>query len=101
MPTYRQCNYETSSSRRKSRREHARKLELAKRLEGVEIEAEHHTELEEHATEQEEAQGKETESRCSGCDGYGVVLKVRQLGKGMTQQTRCPCDDCGGKYIRV
>jgi DnaJ family protein A protein 2 len=37
------------------------------------------------------------ETVCSGCDGHGVVLKVRQLGPGMMQQIRCACDDCGGK----
>jgi DnaJ family protein A protein 2 len=37
------------------------------------------------------------ETMCDGCDGHGVVLKVRQLGPGMMQQIRCACDDCGGK----
>jgi DnaJ family protein A protein 2 len=36
------------------------------------------------------------EVSCSGCDGHGVVIKMRQLGPGMVQQVQAHCDDCGG-----
>jgi DnaJ-class molecular chaperone len=34
---------------------------------------------------------------CTGCDGHGVVIQIRQLAPGMKQQVQCTCDDCGGK----
>ena len=34
---------------------------------------------------------------CTGCDGHGIVMKVRQLGPGMLQQIQAHCDECGGK----
>ena len=37
------------------------------------------------------------ETTCDGCDGHGIVLKVRQLGPGMLQQVQARCDECGGK----
>ena len=37
------------------------------------------------------------EKTCSGCDGHGVVMKVRQLGPGMIQQIQAHCDECAGK----
>jgi len=37
------------------------------------------------------------ETMCTGCDGHGIVMKVRQLGPGMLQQIQAHCDECGGK----
>jgi len=36
-------------------------------------------------------------SKCSHCDGTGVVLKMRSLGFGMVQQLQERCSHCGGE----
>jgi DnaJ family protein A protein 2 len=39
--------------------------------------------------------GKAT--KCSGCDGQGVVLELRQIALGMVQQIQRHCQDCEGE----
>jgi len=39
--------------------------------------------------------------QCSGCNGLGVVNKIRQMGPGMLQQVRAKCEDCKGQGHRV
>jgi DnaJ family protein A protein 2 len=41
------------------------------------------------------------ETHCDGCNGRGIVLKMRQLGPGMIQQVQAHCDDCGGKGVMI
>mmetsp|Transcript_11087 Transcript_11087/g.17792 ORF Transcript_11087/g.17792 Transcript_11087/m.17792 type:complete len:411 (+) Transcript_11087:151-1383(+) len=36
-------------------------------------------------------------SECSGCDGHGVVMEMRQLGPGMITQMQRPCSQCQGQ----
>lgn len=33
---------------------------------------------------------------CSGCQGTGMKVSVRQLGPGMIQQMQHPCSECKG-----
>jgi DnaJ family protein A protein 2 len=35
--------------------------------------------------------------RCSGCDGQGVVLELRQIALGMVQQIQRHCTECEGE----
>ena|ERR1719265_697344 len=35
--------------------------------------------------------------QCSGCQGNGVKIQVRQFGPGMIQQMQSVCNDCRGK----
>ena len=34
---------------------------------------------------------------CSGCDGQGVVVELRQIALGMVQQMQRRCGECGGE----
>ena len=34
---------------------------------------------------------------CSGCDGQGVVVELRQIALGMVQQVQRRCGECGGE----
>lgn len=38
---------------------------------------------------------------CSGCNGQGMKVLMRQIGPGMMQQSVQPCSDCGGEGKRV
>lgn len=41
--------------------------------------------------------GKEgAEKHCSGCNGRGIKVQLRQLGPGMVQQIQSSCNDCKG-----
>ncbi|GAA0163458.1 chaperone [Lithospermum erythrorhizon] len=35
-------------------------------------------------------------SKCSGCQGTGMKVTIRQLGPGMIQQMQHPCNECKG-----
>jgi len=34
---------------------------------------------------------------CSGCNGQGVVIRLRQIGAGIMQQVQMHCPDCNGQ----
>lgn len=34
--------------------------------------------------------------KCSGCQGSGMKVQIRQLGPGMIQQMQHPCNECKG-----
>lgn len=34
--------------------------------------------------------------KCSGCQGSGMKVTIRQLGPGMIQQMQHPCNECKG-----
>ncbi|XP_073139864.1 dnaJ protein homolog [Henckelia pumila] len=36
------------------------------------------------------------QSKCSGCQGSGMKVSIRQLGPGMIQQMQHPCNECKG-----
>lgn len=35
-------------------------------------------------------------TKCSGCQGTGMKVSIRQLGPGMIQQMQHPCNECKG-----
>jgi DnaJ homolog subfamily A member 2 len=39
--------------------------------------------------------------QCSGCDGHGVVMEMRQLGPGMITQIQRPCSECNGQGYKA
>lgn len=38
---------------------------------------------------------------CSGCNGRGMVVRLRQLGPGMVQQIQAQCSECGASGFKV
>ncbi|KAJ8552055.1 hypothetical protein K7X08_028498 [Anisodus acutangulus] len=39
--------------------------------------------------------------KCSGCEGAGMKVSIRQLGPGMIQQMQHPCNECKGTGERI
>ncbi|CAF3483789.1 unnamed protein product [Rotaria sp. Silwood1] len=40
-------------------------------------------------------------SKCTICNGSGVVIRVNQIAPGMIQQIRSPCSDCEGQGEKI
>jgi DnaJ homolog subfamily A member 2 len=36
-------------------------------------------------------------SKCTACNGQGIVMEMRQIGPGMITQMQRPCSSCGGQ----
>lgn len=45
--------------------------------------------------------GKGNTQKCSGCNGRGMVTKMKMIGPGMYTQSTGPCDDCGGQGEKI
>jgi DnaJ family protein A protein 2 len=39
--------------------------------------------------------------QCSGCDGHGVVMEMRQIGPGMITQMQRTCSECNGQGYKA
>ena len=35
--------------------------------------------------------------KCTGCNGRGIKVSIRQIGPGMVQQMQSSCNECSGE----